>query len=152
MDQYALEIMFSNANFRHSTIIFAIENTISNANGYMFVVCMRVFSCHPSHMCPEMQYTVKFLNFGCKKLCCKSPKIQTKRPNLKVFCQKHANGIANSEDPDQTEEQSDLGLHCLPRSICHYGSFCMVKRTYNSDLKFLDRQVFANSADPDQTA
>ena len=28
--------------------------------------------------------------------------LQTKRPNLKVFCQKHANGIANSEDPDQT--------------------------------------------------
>ena len=23
-----------------------------------------------------------------------------KSPNLKVFCQKHANGIANSEDPD----------------------------------------------------
>ena len=30
------------------------------------------------------------------------PIIQTKRPNLKVFCQNHANGIANSEDPDQT--------------------------------------------------
>ena len=40
--------------------------------------------------------------FGHKKLCCNSPKIQTKRQNLKVFCQKHANGIANSEDPDQT--------------------------------------------------
>ena len=26
--------------------------------------------------------------------------------------------IANSEDPDQTAaEQSDLGLHCLPRPI-----------------------------------
>ena len=35
-------------------------------------------------------------------LCCNSRKIQTKRPNLKEFCQKHANGIANSEDPDQT--------------------------------------------------
>ena len=32
----------------------------------------------------------------------KIPKIQMKRPNLKLFCQKHANGIANSEDPDQT--------------------------------------------------
>ena len=29
-------------------------------------------------------------------------KIQTNRPYLKVFCQKHADGIANSEDPDQT--------------------------------------------------
>ena len=37
-----------------------------------------------------------------KKLCCNLPKIQTKRPNLKVFCQNGANGIANSGDPDQT--------------------------------------------------
>ena len=29
-------------------------------------------------------------------------KIQTKRPNLRVPHQKDANGIANSEDPDQT--------------------------------------------------
>ena len=39
---------------------------------------------------------------------------------------KDAAGIENSVDPDQ--EQSDLGLHCLPRSICpktwdHYGIF-----------------------------
>ena len=33
---------------------------------------------------------------------CNLPKIQTKKPNLKVFCQKDANGIENSEDPDQT--------------------------------------------------
>ena len=34
---------------------------------------------------------------------------------------KDAEGIANSVDPDQTapvEEQSDLGLHCLPRPVC----------------------------------
>ena len=42
----------------------------------------------------------KFLDT--KKLCCNRPKNQTKRPNLRVFCQKDANGIANSEDPDQT--------------------------------------------------
>ena len=54
-----------------------------------------------------------------RKLCCNLPKIQTKRLNLRVFPPIYANGIANSEDPDQTaEEQSDLGLHCLPRSIC----------------------------------
>ena len=47
-------------------------------------------------------------------------KIQTKSPNLKVFSQEDANGIANSEDPDQTapQEQSDLGLHSLPGPIC----------------------------------
>ena len=37
-----------------------------------------------------------------RKLCCNLPKIQTKRPKLKIFCQKDANGIANGEDPDQT--------------------------------------------------
>ena len=62
--------------------------------------------------------------FGCQKGFCNLPKIQIKRPNLGVFRQKDANGIANSEDPDQTaplgavEEQSDLGLHCLLRPVC----------------------------------
>ena len=37
-----------------------------------------------------------------RKLGCKLPKIQTNRPNLRVFCQTDANGKANSEDPDQT--------------------------------------------------
>ena len=54
-----------------------------------------------------------------KKICCNIPKIQTKRPNLWVFCQNNANRIANSEDPDQTVlEHSDLGLHCFLRPIC----------------------------------
>ena len=43
-----------------------------------------------------------------KKLCCNLPKIQTKRSNL--ICQNDANGIANSEDPDQT--RSSLILVC----------------------------------------
>ena len=42
----------------------------------------------------------KFLD--ARKFCCNLPKTQTKRPNLRVFRQKDANGIANSEDPDQT--------------------------------------------------
>ena len=37
-----------------------------------------------------------------RKLCCNLPKIQTKSPNLRVFSQEDANGIANSEDTDQT--------------------------------------------------
>ena len=37
-----------------------------------------------------------------KKLCCNLPKIQTKSLNLRVYSQEYANGIANSEDPDQT--------------------------------------------------
>ena len=42
----------------------------------------------------------KFLDT--RKLCCNVPKIQEKRPNLRVFSQKGANGIGNNEDPDQT--------------------------------------------------
>ena len=42
----------------------------------------------------------KFSNAN--KICCNLPKIQTKRPNLREFCQNDAYGIANSEDPDQT--------------------------------------------------
>ena len=41
-----------------------------------------------------------------RKCCCNLPKIQTKRPNLRVFRQKGANAIAHSEDPDQTAECS----------------------------------------------
>ena len=37
-----------------------------------------------------------------RNVCCILPKIQTKRPKLRVFYQNDANGIANSEDPDQT--------------------------------------------------
>ena len=45
----------------------------------------------------------KVLKFSdARKLCFNLPKIQTKRPNLRVFRQKDANGIANNEDPDQT--------------------------------------------------
>ena len=37
-----------------------------------------------------------------RKHCCNVPKIQTKTLNLREFHQKGVNGIANSEDPDQT--------------------------------------------------
>ena len=40
-----------------------------------------------------------------RKLCCNLLKIQTKSPNLRVFSREDANGIANSEDPDQTASQ-----------------------------------------------
>ena len=33
-----------------------------------------------------------------------------------VMCPKDADGMANNVDPDQ--EQSDLGLHCVPKPVC----------------------------------
>ena len=55
--------------------------------------------------CPsgETGSTVKFRNFWTQIFfCCNLPKIQTNRPNLRVFLQNDVNGIANSEDLDQT--------------------------------------------------
>ena len=67
----------------------------------------------------------KFPEFSvARKLCCNLPKIQTwvKPSNLRVFHRKDANGIANSEDPDQT---APLGskLSSLPnrkRGGCYF--------------------------------
>ena len=43
----------------------------------------------------------KFLD--ARNLCCNLPKIKKRgQTYLSVFCQNGANGIANSEDPDQT--------------------------------------------------
>ena len=54
--------------------------------------------------------------------------------------------MANSEDPDQTaplEEQSDLGLHCLPRPICpktldHYNSVGLKRE--HTKMKYFSHQ------------
>ena len=46
----------------------------------------------------------KFPKFSdARKHCCNLPEIQEKRPNLGVFRQKDASGIANSGDPDQDQ-------------------------------------------------
>ena len=55
-----------------------------------------------------------------RKLCCNLTKIQEKKPNLLVFCQKDANGIANSEDPGpalftQTYLSENFGSLPYPR-------------------------------------
>ena len=46
----------------------------------------------------------------------KYPEIGTVSFYDRVMGPKDADGMANSVDPDQ--EQSDLGLHCLPRPFC----------------------------------
>ena len=51
--------------------------------------------------------------FGCS---CNHSKILTMWLHHTVMSPNDADGMANSVDPDQ--EQSDLGLDCLPRHIC----------------------------------
>ena len=65
-----------------------------------------------------------------RKLCCNLPKIQTKRPNLRVFHQKDANGIANSEDPDQT---APLIWVC---TVCPYPSVRKLKICSQHNIAF----------------
>ena len=61
--------------------------------------------------------SIKFLNcLDAKNLCCNPPKIQRDQTLGYFIKMMQINGVANSEDPDQT--RSDLGLHCLPRLIC----------------------------------
>ena len=43
-----------------------------------------------------------------RRLCCNLPKIQTKRPNIRVFLLNDANGIENSKDPDQTAPRLEV--------------------------------------------
>ena len=54
-------------------------------------------------------------------MCCNHSKIWTMWLYHRVSSPNNADGMANCVDPDQTaplEEQSDQGLHCLPRHIC----------------------------------
>ena len=54
------------------------------------------------------RFTVKFLNFGTPEIFAVIYlKFKQRGQTLRVFCQNGANGIANSEDPDQT---SSLGV------------------------------------------
>ena len=57
--------------------------------------CQKCFRCSQNNNCKVPKSS------DARKLCCNLPKIEEKRPNLWVFCQKDANGIANSGDPDQ---------------------------------------------------
>ena len=50
-----------------------------------------------------------------RKLSCNLPKSQTKKLNLWIFHQKDANGIANTEDPDQT---APLGAVWSGSAVC----------------------------------
>ena len=59
---------------------------------------IRVFVVH----CLVSTYRKVLKFWDANFLCCNLPKTQTKRPNCRVFRQNGANGIANSEDLDQT--------------------------------------------------
>ena len=61
-------------------------------------------SADPDQTAPRADQTApKIPEFtDARKLCGNLPLIQTKRPTPRVFHQKNAIGIANSEDPDQT--------------------------------------------------
>ena len=55
----------------------------------------------------------KFLDT--QNICCNHSKVWTVWLYHTLMSPNDADGMANSVDPD---EQSDLGLHCLPRPVC----------------------------------
>ena len=72
-------------------------------NGVLLQPMDLVHSLSIVHMvCHNMCYRKVPKFWDARRLCCNLPKIRTKGPNLRVFSQKDANGIENSEDPDQT--------------------------------------------------
>ena len=66
---------------------------------------------------PQFAKYLKIFKFW--TICCNHPRSLTRWLFLSVMHPKDAEGIANSVDPDKTAQKSDLGLHCLPRSVCH---------------------------------
>ena len=86
------------------------------------------------HVCPQvarfehynMLYNYrKFPKYSdTQTICSNHSKILTMWLYHRVMSPNDADGMANSIDPDQTAprllllEQSDLGLHCLPRPVC----------------------------------
>ena len=74
-----------------------------------------VLSFQEMHCSILLSHYRKVLKFSdTRKLCCNLPKIQTKRPNLRVCFQKDANLIANSVDPDQT---APVGAVCSESAL-----------------------------------
>ena len=110
-------------------IILVLFVNIHNLN--FVLLCYGCFSFFFFLISSGEQIYRKILKFSdARKLCCNLPKIQEKRPNLRVFHQKDADGIPTVKTQIRLllEEQSDLGLHCLPRPNCpktldHYGKY-----------------------------
>ena len=87
--------------------LLSMRRQTSYYTGIQICICIFVQNVYTHvHGCKIEYFEVnyrkvpKFLD--ARKHCCHLHKIQTKRPNFRVFRQNDANGIANSEDPDQT--------------------------------------------------
>ena len=90
----------------------------------------------------------KFWN--ARNLCLNLPKIQEKRTNSGSFRKKDANGIANSEDPDQTAHLGAVwsGSALFPQT-CLFENLGSLR--YCNNGMFSDKQLLANSANQDLT-
>ena len=90
------------------------------------------------HLTKE-EITIKFLNFQTPEIFAVIYlKFKTKRKNLRVFHQKDANGIANSEDPDQTAPlgsgSSLFAQVCMSQNLVSLRYHGFVDRLDNSVL------------------
>ena len=78
--------------------------------------CLRLFT-YLNTILLFIPYYRKFPEYSdTQKICCNHSKIWTLWLYQRVTSPNDADGMANSVDSDQTAP--DLGLHCLPRSVC----------------------------------
>ena len=106
--QISSEVGVFMSSFQHARPIF-------NAAGKIFFEK----NCHP-----EKSKTFRHPKIAV--IVCYYPKIWTMCCLYHtVMCPKYAAGLASSLDPDPLflQEQSDLGLHCLPRPVCPNTSY-----------------------------
>ena len=80
-------------NFKTHTMLFLFENITESD---LKILCKNDIALIFQNYLQSL--TVMLLNFGTPK----NPNIQRKRQNHTIFCPEYANGIANSENPDQT--------------------------------------------------
>ena len=93
--------MSSWSGHSHTNIVITVTKLAEITNKIISIIRM-------IHTIFELNCLLKYVTgpkfLDARKFCCNLPKIQTKSPNLGIFRQKDANGIANSEDLDH-----DLG-------------------------------------------
>ena len=83
---------------------YIANNQLSLKKRFVYCYILHFFalkSCQSVPILSHYRKAPKLLD--AKNVCCKLPYIQTKWPNLRLFCQNGAKGIANSEDPVQTD-------------------------------------------------
>ena len=98
-----------------------------------------VLSCHGSNNSRRKDYSKNPKYSDTRKICCNHPKIQTRLFYRRVMHPKDADGMANSEDPDQTARRN--GKQWRPWSDCSCSSMSSLIWVYTVCLDLPVRKL-----------